>query len=161
MTNKSFHKCGSWILAFLIISNGHLSAQGGVLGKAAVPRRISSKTVDLGKVQTIHMVPGMATLVEIPDAVTGIRIGDPDSVHYFQPKTPNNEVTLVLQNEHARPTNLIIRSGKTKYVFDIVPSKTIHQDTIEIIGSYGGAIMNQSGVVLLDSSDTPEKLEGT
>jgi hypothetical protein len=99
------------------------------------------------------MVPGMATLIEIPTAVTGIRLGNPDAVQYFRPDKPENEVTLVLKDSAAKPTNLIIRSNSRKYVFDIVPSKEIHQDTIEVIGSYGGASLEAGNAELLDSSD--------
>ena len=121
------------------------------------PRRISSKLVDLGKVQPIYMVAGMATLIEIPGPVTGIRTGNPDSIQYFRPDKPENEVTVILKNQNAKPTNLILRSGKKKYVFDLVPSQNIHQDTIEVIGDFGGAELEDAGVELIDSSDAPVK----
>ncbi len=118
------------------------------------PRRLSSKVLDLGSVQPIFMVAGMATLIELPGPVTGIRTGNPDSIQYFRPDKPENEVTVILQNQNAKPTNLILRSGKKKYVFDIVPSKTRHQDTLEIVGDYGGAELEQSGAELIDSSQS-------
>jgi hypothetical protein len=124
----------------------------------ASPKRISGKFVDLGKVQTIYMVPGMATLVEIPTSVTGIRLGNPEAVEYFRPDKPENEVTLVLRNSFAKPTNLIIRSNKKKYIFDIVPSKTVHQDSIEVLGSYGGPeLVEESMSLIASSSDEKEK----
>ncbi len=117
-----------------------------------LPKRISSKVMDLGKVTSIYMVQGMATIVEIPSAVTGIRIGNPDAVQYFKPEKPENEVTLVLKDNLAKPTNLIIRSNKRKFVFDIIPSKQTHQDTLEIVGAYGGAELEDSSAKLIDSS---------
>ena len=117
------------------------------------PRRISGQVMDLGTVHTIYMVSGMATLIEIPTSVTGIRLGNPDAVQYFRPDKPENEVTLVLKDASAKPTNLIIRSNNRKYVFDIVPSKDVHQDTVEIIGSYGGAAIEDQNAELIDSSD--------
>lgn len=119
----------------------------------ALPRRISSKVVDLGKVYPIHMVAGMATLIEIPGPVTGIRTGNPDAIQYFRPDKPENEVTLVLRSGDVSPTNLIIRSGKRKYVFDIVPSARVHQDTLEVIGAFGGPELEADSMKLLDSSD--------
>ena len=127
-------------------------------GKSA-PRRISSKLVDLGKVYPIYMVAGMATLIELPGPVTGIRTGNPDAIQYFRPDKPENEVTVVLQNQNAKPTNLILRSGKKKYVFDLVPSKSIHQDALEVIGDFGGAELEDAGAELIDSSDQPAKKE--
>lgn len=117
------------------------------------PKRISGQIMDLGKVHSIFMVGGMATLIEIPTAVTGIRIGNPDAIQYFRPDKPENEVTLVLKDSNAKPTNLIIRSNDRKFVFDIVPSKEVHQDTIEVLGVYGGARIDESQVTLLDSSE--------
>lgn len=119
------------------------------------PRRLSSNIVDLGRVSPIHMVPGMATLIELPGPVTGIRTGNPDDLQYFRPEKPENEITLILKNAKAQPTNLIVRSGKRKFVFDIIPSKSVHQDTIEVVGAYGGPQLEDSNAVLLDSSEAP------
>jgi len=118
-----------------------------------LPKRISSRNVDLGRVHRVYMVPGMATMIEIPGPVTGIRMGNPEEISYFRPDKPENEVTLVLKTAGARPTNMIIRSGKRKYVFDLIPSNTTHQDTIEIVGAYGGPEIEDSGAVLIDSSE--------
>lgn len=114
--------------------------------------RISSKIMDLGSVGRIYMVPGLATLIELPEAVTGVRLGNPDLVQYYKPNSPNNEVTLVLKSELKTPTNLIIRSGRKKYVFDIIPSKNIHQDLIEVISSVGSPSLDDSKLEILYSS---------
>lgn len=123
-----------------------------------LPKRISSKILDLSKVYPIYMVAGMATLIELPGPVTGIRIGNPSAVRYFRPDRPESEVTLVLQSPNAQPTNLILRSGRKKYVFDIVPSRSVHQDTLEVSGDYGGAELDDPGAVLLDSSESAREL---
>jgi hypothetical protein len=117
------------------------------------PSRISSKVMDLGKVTPIRMVPGMATIIEVPGPVTGIRLGNPEAVQYFRPERPDNEVTLILQRGGVKPTNLIVRSGKKKFVFDIVPSTRVHQDTVEVVGAYGGPALQDAEIELLDSSD--------
>ncbi len=158
MTNRlcsSFVCLVTWgvILSYSEFARAEKQLPPSSQGEMRVPRRISGQVVDLGKVHPIYMVPGMATLIEIPDAVTGIRIGNPDAVTYFQPAKPENEVTLVLKDNNARPTNLIIRSGKRKYVFDIIPSRTVHQDTVEVVGAFGGAEISDDGAVLVDSSE--------
>lgn len=121
-----------------------------------LPKRISGQMVDLGEVHRIYMVPGMATVLEIPGAVTGIRIGNPDLVEYYKPEKPDNEVTLVLKKSGSEPTNLIVRSGKRKFVFDIVPSKKTHQDSVEIVGAYGGASLMNNEMELISSSKSVE-----
>jgi hypothetical protein len=149
MTNN--RRSSRWILFAVLFSLDAFAA--------SAPRRISSKLIDLGKVYPIYMVAGMATLIEFPGPVSGIRTGNPDSIQYFRPDKPENEVTIVLQNQNAKPTNLIVRTGKKKYVFDIVPSKTVHQDTLEVIGDYGGAEIDDSEVELVDSSEKPHAKE--
>lgn len=124
-----------------------------VVAETKTPRRISGQLLDLGKVHTIYMVSGMATVIEIPTAVTGIRCGNPDAVQYFRPDRPENEVTLILKDAAAKATNLIIRSNNRKFVFDIVPSKDVHQDTVEVVGAYGGAALEDSSAVLVESSE--------
>jgi hypothetical protein len=118
------------------------------------PRRISAQYLDLGEVHSIFMVPGMATIIDIPREVTGIRVGNPDNLAYFKPDKPNNEVTLVLKNTAAKPTNFILRSNKKIYVFDIIPSKHTHQDIVEILGDFGSPSSGDSNAKLIESSDS-------
>jgi hypothetical protein len=125
-----------------------------------LPRRISSKYVDIGKPQTIYMVPGMATLIELPTPIHKVRVGNSDDIQYTKPDQPENEITLFLKSAQAKPTNLFLISGKSKYIFDIVPSKSIHQDYIEVIGSFGGPQFEESPdnhSEIIDSSDLPAK----
>lgn len=153
------NKC-SKIATFLLCIGVVLFAEAGFAQegkkngeKDSKPKRISAQVLDLGKVHTVYMVPGMATLIEVPSPVSGIRLGNPDYVSYFRPEHPDNEVTLVLKEGMIKPTNFFILSGKKKYIFDIVPSRTVHQDSIEIVGAYGGAELQDHKAELIDSSD--------
>jgi hypothetical protein len=152
MTNNPFRYVAFLIFLF-VFNSGFLFAEQP--DSVLVPKRISSQIANLGKVQPIYMTPGLVSLIEIPGKITGIRLGNPNSLEYFQPENPDNEVTLILKGTQAKPTNLIIRSGKKKYVFDVIPSNKVHQDTLEILGSYGGPDL--SGGVnapkLIDSSE--------
>ena len=146
----------SSILLLGIMCTSHALATVPVKGRELLPRRISSQIMDLGHAYPIYMVAGMATLVILPGPVTGIRTGNPESIQYFRPDKPENEVTVVLQNQNSKPTNLILRSGKKIYVFDVVPSKTVHQDVLEVVGDFGGAQFNDARAELIDSSDKPK-----
>ena len=129
--------------------------------KGSTPRRISSRYIDMGQPQKIYMVPGMATLIELPTPIHKIRVGNSKDVQYTKPKQPENEVTLFLTNADAKPTNLFLISGKNKYIFDIVPSKSIHQDYIEVVGFYGGPEYEGSPSLkedVIDSSESVKKL---
>lgn len=123
--------------------------------------RISVRLLDLGRVHPIYMMPRLATIIEIPGPVTGVRVGSPEDLQFIKPETPDNEVTLFLRSSHSKPTNLIIRSGKRKYVFDIVPSHTKHQDLIEVVGSVGVPTLDGDRPLLIDSSDSnPDRKQG-
>lgn len=124
-------------------------------GRELLPERISSQIMDLGRAYPVYMVAGMATFIILAGPVTGIRTGNPESIQYFRPDKPENEVTVVLKNHNAKPTNLILRSGNKIYVFDVVPSKTVHQDVLEVVGDFGGAQFNDTKAELIDSSDAP------
>ena len=142
-----------------IFPHAGLSQEGQAVA-AKAPRRISSKYVDMGRPQTIYMVPGMATLIELPTPINKVRVGNADDVQYTKPDQPENEITLFLKTAQARPTNLFLISGKSKYIFDIIPSKSIHQDYIEVIGSFGGPQFEESPdnhSEVIDSSDMPVK----
>ena len=149
------NKCSKFLIVLNLFYAG--MSLGEVPKKIQRPKRISAQVVDLGKVQTIYMVPGMATLVEVPTDVSGIRLGNPDFVNYFRPDHPKNEVTLVLKEGLMKPTNLFILSGKKKYIFDIIPSADVHQDSLSIIGAFGGAELEAQHAELVDSSEEPYK----
>lgn len=119
-----------------------LASEPKTKDKVIVPRRISAEYVDMGNPQTIYMVPGMATLIELPTPIHKIRVGNPNDVQYTKPHQPENEITLFLKHDNAKPTNLFLISGKNKYIFDIKPSKKVHQDYVEIVGSYGGPLVS-------------------
>lgn len=152
-------------VAFIVFFATHSTAAfaSTVNIKAEVPRRISSQYIDMGKPQTIYMVPGMATLIELPTPIHQVRVGNSDDIQYTKPDQPENEITLFLKSAQAKPTNLFLISGKSKYIFDIVPSKSIHQDYVEVVGFYGGPELGGTSYVtsqIIDSSDLPEKREG-
>ncbi|MBX2994914.1 MAG: hypothetical protein KF681_08830 [Bdellovibrionaceae bacterium] len=44
---------------------------------------------------------------------------------------------LTLTMNQSIPSNLLIRAGKRMYVFDVVPSKTTHQDYVKVSGAFG------------------------
>ena len=124
------------------------------------PRRISGEIMDLGKVHPIFMVPGMATSIESPSKVTDAIAGDVESIKFLPLGNSQNEVRLSLTTQRARPTNLIIRSGQKKFVFDIVPSRSVHQDTIKVVSSYGGPEVDGSGMTLIASSHSENNDKG-
>ena len=121
------------------------------------PRRLSAPVLDLGKVHPIHMIPGNATLIEIPGPITGVHPGSQQDLKFEKEGLPDNEVLIRLARGNAQTSNLIIRSVKKKYVFDIIPSKTVHRDIIEIPSSFGGPEIDTNTSIAVESSDDREE----
>ncbi|MDG0816486.1 hypothetical protein NWE73_08935 [Bdellovibrio sp. PAP01] len=100
-------------------------------------KRISSISKDLSQVKKIYLHAGLVSTVEFKQAVIGVKVGNTDSIKAeISPSNPK-EVTLRLKHQNAEPTNMIVRVDRHVYVFDLIPSKTSHQDYVLIRGSFG------------------------
>ena len=118
----------------------------------SVPGRISSQVVDLGDVLRIYLAPGLASVVQLPYPITEVKLGNPDDIYVQVSKSLPSELTVILKRNGARPTNLVARCGIKTFVFDLIPSKSTHQDLVRISGSYGGPESTGLGAVMIDSS---------
>ena len=123
-------------------------------GAMASPRRLSAMIVNLGEVGQIHMVAGNVTSILIPGNVTGVRLGNPSVMTYEVPESPKNEVVVWLKSTLLRPTNISIVSGNTRMFFDIIPSHSLHQDLVKVVGSYGEPSIAETRLKLIDSSQS-------
>ncbi|MBS1972651.1 MAG: hypothetical protein JSU04_20250 [Bdellovibrionales bacterium] len=117
----------TFILALFLSSTGH-----------AEIKRISSIYKDLSQSQKIYLHGGLISVLEFPQNIVEVRIGNPKSIKAVLSQVSSKELTLYLSQQAVEPTNLIVKSEKRFYVFDIIPSKTSHQDYVKISGSYGG-----------------------
>lgn len=108
------------------------------MGWAESPARISTVSKDLGRVDQIYLAPGLVSVVDMPSPVLEARVGDPKSLKVSISSVSANEVTLILGNSQASATNLIVRTDRRTFVFDVIPSKTNHQDYVKIRGTFSG-----------------------
>ena len=99
--------------------------------------RISSIYKDLGKVEKIYLHAGLISVVEFPNPITEVRLGNTRSLKAEISSVSPKELTLFLSAQNVAPTNLIVRSNHRIYVFDVVPSNSSHQDYVKISGGYG------------------------
>lgn len=104
----------------------------------AGPARISSMTKDLGSAERIHLSAGLVSVIEFPRPVGEVRVGDPASLKAQISTVSPKELTIYLSGSQASPTNLIVRADRRVYVFDIIPSRAIHQDYLKVRGAVGG-----------------------
>ena len=111
---------------------------------AGVPR-ISASYSDLSKVGTVYLAPGLISLIEFPQNIIEVRIGDPKSVKVLISQVSPRELTVYLSSTASQPSNIIVRAEKRIFVLDIIPNRKDHQDYLKIIGSFGSPSMSNQG----------------
>jgi len=114
-----------------------LASFSGAMANATV-KRISSIYKDLGQSQKIYLHAGLISVVEFPRNILEVRLGNPSSLKAQISQVSPKELTLYLGRQNVEPTNLIVKSQKRIYVFDIIPSRLSHQDYIKISGAFSG-----------------------
>lgn len=110
----------------------------GIQASAQKIRRISSVYKDLSSTQKVYLHAGLISVIEFPQNILEIRVGNTKTIKVDPSQISPKEITVQLLNEKSKPTNLIVKSEKKFYIFDIIPSSGTHQDYIKIRGAYGG-----------------------
>lgn len=116
------------------------------------PKRIESTFQNIGESSKIQLRPGLISVIEFPYPISEVRVGNPNSVKALISQISPKELTLYFKSTNAVPTNLIVRSDRKVFVFDLIPSKTTHQDFIKIRGSVG-SIGNSNNLQILQSAE--------
>lgn len=102
----------------------------------AEPVRISSTSKNLSSADLISMSPGLATVIEFPKPIIEVRVGNTEILNTSISTVSPKELTLSL-NQLNVATNLIVKSGSRIFVFDVVSSRSHHQDYLKISSSFG------------------------
>lgn len=97
--------------------------------------RISTKSKDLSSVEKVYISPGLVSLIEFPNNIIEVRVGSPETLKVAISQVSPKELTVFLSTSAAAASNLIVRSDRKIYVFDIIPSRSNHQDYIKISGT--------------------------
>jgi len=105
----------------------------------ANPDRIQSMRFDKSQVQRIYLAPGLGSIVLFPCALQEVFIGRSEDLK--AQISPNDKKTLFLNLKlnSSLPTNVIVKCNPEKsiFVFDVIPSRSRHQDLVEIRSSFG------------------------
>ena len=119
--------------------------------------RLSTNQFDLSKVANIRISPGLVSVLEFPQNIIEVRVGNPKSIKALISQVSPKELTLFLSSSLSQPSNLIVRSEKRVFVFDIVPSRNNHQDYYKISSAYGSPNSESNHKKLIaQSSLSPE-----
>lgn len=114
--------------------------------------RISEIEFNLSKPHLIYMTAGRSSVMDFPcdvhHAVLGLHNDIKVEIGPDSPRTLN----LWLSHDFSQPTNLVIRCDKKVFVFDIKPSRTTHQDYINITDFYESSVNSFKTMKLIATS---------
>lgn len=124
--------------------------------KADQVERISRPVVNLSESKAIYLSPGLISVVEFPDHIIEVRVGDPASLKPTISQVSPKELTLMFKASNSIATNLIVRSGKRLFVLDIIPSKTRHQDYVKVRGVYSSSNESRNTYAVSSKNKKPK-----
>lgn len=111
------------------------------LSAFAGPKRIQSVIFDKGSPHKIFLHPGLGSVITFPCFVSDSFLGDESQAEIKPSPSTRKNLLLSLKSMASRPTNLIVRceGQHNHFVLDLVPSKNIHQDILDIRAAFGRA----------------------
>lgn len=104
---------------------------------AHAANRIKQAVLDVGKIETIEIAPGLISLIEFPENVTEVSTGAPQLYRTQVSPIHQTEVLLQLQSPSPFVTNMIVRTTKRILVFELKPNLKNHQDVLVIRDTKG------------------------
>lgn len=122
--------------------------------------RISTVSHDLAHVDKIYVAAGLVSVLEFPQNIIEVRVGDLSSVKAIISQVSPKELTIYLSSSASKATNIVVRAEKKIYVFDIVPNNSNHQDYVKIRSTFGspsfkGNFTNQQSVKIEPTAKHP------
>lgn len=102
------------------------------LPAGAAPPRIQNLSKSQSNVDRVLMNSGMVTVMEFPKEIVEVRVGNPSEFKVQISAVSPKEVTISRLGRTTRPSNLIVRTARQVWVFDLVPSQASHQDFIRV-----------------------------
>lgn len=103
----------------------------------ASAERLTSRSLHIGKIEKVYLAPGLVTVIDFPEEITEASVGAPQVIKQSISQVHPTELIIQLTSTKPFSTNLIVRTTKRTYVFDLVPSQTRHQDVLKVRNGYG------------------------
>jgi len=92
----------------------------------------------------------------MPESIAEAKVGAPRKLKVVPSTSDPKELTLFWVEGSAFRTNLIIRTTKRTFVFDVVPVASGHQDVIQVRGAFGAPGFRSAGRTLVETSLAPK-----
>lgn len=124
--------------------------------------RIDEVAVDLKKTFPIYIHPGRTTTLDLPCSISYAIPGPNGDVKVEIGPDKDSSLLIWLTSRASAPTNLTVRCEDRVIVFDIIPSRSNHQDYLKIKSISNGRIDKKpiySSATFKESSEKPRKLK--
>jgi len=123
--------------------------------------RIRSINYSSGKVEAIHIKPGLVSKIRFPCKISEVLTPKTKSYHVEISKKFQNELNFSFLDSAIKPLNLIVTcKSKREVVLDLIPSRVNHTD-ITLINKYN-RYSNTKNIISSSSkkshTDIPKKL---
>lgn len=125
-----------------------------LISESANANRLSASQLNMGDVESIFIGPGLVTVIELPEDVLEARVGAPHIFKVSISSANSRELLINVADPHPFQTNLVVRTVKRTFIFDLVPSLSRHQDFFQVKGGFGGPEMHSTQIeqaVVLES----------
>lgn len=114
--------------------------------------RISEIEFNLSRPHLVYMSAGRSSVMDFPCDIQHAVLGLHNDVKIdFAPDSPRT-LHLWLSHDFSQPTNLVVRCDKKVFVFDIKPTRTSHQDYLNITDFFDDKVPPAKSLRLLSSS---------
>lgn len=101
--------------------------------------RIQSTRFDRSQVMRIYLAPGLGSLVIFPCALVEVFVGRGEDLKAQISPSDKKTLFLNLKLHSSLPTNMIAKCEPERnvFIFDVIPSKSQHQDLVDIRNVFG------------------------
>lgn len=117
---------------------------------------ISRAVLDLSKSTEIQIAPGRVSILTMPESIAEAKVGAPRKLKVIPSASDPTELTLFWVEGGAFRTNLIVRTTKRTFVFDVVPVTSGHQDVVQVRGAFGSPRISSIGRTISETSLAPK-----
>lgn len=94
--------------------------------------------MDLSLAQRVSISPGRVSVLRLPEPIAEAKVGSPSHLKAVLSASDQSELTLFWVAPKPPTTNLIVRTTKRIFVFEILPTLSRHQDYLKVRGAFGG-----------------------
>lgn len=126
----------------------------------SIPPRIGATTIDKRHVQKLYIAVGRSTILIFPCNIKTFSTGPTKDISALVNERDSKMLEVWLGRPGGQPAGLKVICNEHFFAFDVIPSKTTHQDFVNVKGAFGvptsfsGIDSEGAGRVIMSSKNT-------